>query len=145
MGKSFDPELVERGQISATFRATLDESSGNPGGVILEQIIRMASRIISERAFEFSCRIVRLCDRLWKRGFKGRKIADQLFDAGTSIGANSEEAEGAQTKPDFIAKLAVAGRRAAKPSTGSAWQSRQMSSRKTRSPGNSTKLPNSAP
>ena len=75
--------------------------------MILEQIIRMASRIISERAFEFSCRIVRLCDRLWKRGFKGRKIADQLFDAGTSIGANSEEAEGAQTKPDFIAKLAV--------------------------------------
>jgi len=30
-----------------------------------------------------------------------------LFDAGTSIGANAEEAEGAQTKPDFIAKLAI--------------------------------------
>src|SRR5436189_6299683 len=79
---------------SATFRPRLDESPGDPDGGILEQTMRMASRIISERAFEFSCRIVRLCDRLWKRGFKGRKIADQLFDAGTSIGANSEEAEG---------------------------------------------------
>jgi len=35
-------------------------------------------------------------------------MADQLFDAGTSIGANAEEAEGGQTKPDFIARLAVA-------------------------------------
>jgi four helix bundle protein len=67
----------------------------------------MASRIISERAFEFACRIVKLCETLWARGFSGRKIADQLFDSGTSIGANSEEAEGAQTKPDFIARLAV--------------------------------------
>ena len=67
----------------------------------------MASRIISERAFEFACRIVRLCEKLWTRSFSGRKIADQLFDSGTSVGANSEEAEGAQTKPDFIARLAV--------------------------------------
>ena len=67
----------------------------------------MASRIISERAFEFACRIVQLCERLWARGPAARKVADQLFDAGTSIGANAEEAEGAQTKPDFIAKLAI--------------------------------------
>jgi four helix bundle protein len=67
----------------------------------------MASRIISERAFTFACRIVPLCERLWARGPAARKIADQLFDAGTSIGANTEEAEGAQTKPDFIAKLAI--------------------------------------
>lgn len=68
----------------------------------------MPSRIIAERAFEFACRIVPVCDRLWRRGFAGRKIADQLFDCGTSIGANAEEAEGGQTKPDFIAKLAIA-------------------------------------
>jgi hypothetical protein len=48
----------------------------------------MGSRIISERTFEFACRIVKLCERLWSQGFAGRKIADQLFDSGTSMGAN---------------------------------------------------------
>jgi four helix bundle protein len=67
----------------------------------------MPSEIIAERAFEFARRIVKLCTRLWKRGPAARKIADQLFDSGTSIGANSEEAQGGQTKPDFIAKLAI--------------------------------------
>jgi four helix bundle protein len=52
--------------------------------------------------------MVKLCDRLWTRGLAGRKIADQLFGCGTSIGANCAEAQGAQTKPDFLAKLAIA-------------------------------------
>jgi four helix bundle protein len=68
----------------------------------------MASRIIAERAFEFARRIVSLSEKWWERGFVGRKIADQLFDAGTSIGANAAEAQGGQTKPDFIARLSVA-------------------------------------
>jgi four helix bundle protein len=67
----------------------------------------MASRIISERSFEFACRIVKLCEAMWTRGPAARKIADQLFDSGTSIGANAAEAEGGQTKPDFLAKLAI--------------------------------------
>jgi four helix bundle protein len=68
----------------------------------------MASPIISERAFEFARRIVTLCDRLWNRGHAARKLADQLFDSGTSIGANAAESRGGQTKPDFLAKLAIA-------------------------------------
>ena len=67
----------------------------------------MASRIISERAFDFAVRIVRLCDRLWSADRAARKIADQLFDSGTSIGANVFEAQGGQTKPDFLARLAI--------------------------------------
>jgi four helix bundle protein len=67
----------------------------------------VASRIITERAFVFACRIVKLCLKLWQGGPASRKIADQLFDCGTSIGANAEEAEGGQTKPDFIARLAI--------------------------------------
>ena len=67
----------------------------------------MASRIISERSFEFACRIVRVWETLWTRGPSARRIADQLFDSGTSIGANAAEAEGGQTKPDFLAKLAI--------------------------------------
>jgi len=50
---------------------------------------------------------VKLCKKLWARGPAARRIADQLFDCGTPIGANCEEAEGGQTKPDFIARLAV--------------------------------------
>jgi four helix bundle protein len=63
----------------------------------------MASRIISERAFAFACRIVPLCEA-W--AWTGRSEIADLFDSGTSIGANAEEAE-VQTKPDFIAKLAI--------------------------------------
>lgn len=35
-------------------------------------------------------------------------MAGQLFDAASAIGANAEEAQGGQTKRDFIAKLAIA-------------------------------------
>lgn len=31
----------------------------------------------------------------------------QLFDAATSAGANREEADAGQTKPDFIAKMSI--------------------------------------
>jgi len=68
----------------------------------------MESLVISERAFQFAVRTVKLCERLWERGCASRKIADQLFDAGTSIGANVAESQGGQTKPDFIAKMAIA-------------------------------------
>ena len=67
----------------------------------------MPSNIITERSFAFACRIVKLCERLWERGPGGRHLATQLLKCGTSIGANAEEAEGGQTKPDFIAKLSV--------------------------------------
>ncbi len=67
----------------------------------------MPSPIIAERAFDFAARIIKLCERLWEGSRAARKIADQLFDAGTSIGANAEEAEGGQTKADFTARLAI--------------------------------------
>src|SRR5215831_13579610 len=67
----------------------------------------MTSPMIQERAFHFSVRIIKLCESLWARGRAAAKLADQLFDSGTSIGANSEEAEGGQSKPDFTAKLAI--------------------------------------
>ena len=94
-------------QILPHFKAQFSESLMFLPGAILDKPRIMASRIISERAFEFAVRIVKLCERLWAQGPAARRIADQLFDAGTSIGANAKEAEGAQTKPDFIARLAV--------------------------------------
>ena len=68
----------------------------------------MGSGVIAERAFGFACRTVKLCERMWTRGLASRRIADQLFDSGTSIGANVAESQGAQTKPDFLARMAIA-------------------------------------
>jgi four helix bundle protein len=68
----------------------------------------MESRIIGQRTFRFAIRITKLCELLRKRGWTGRKIADQLFDSGTSIGANCAESQGGQTKRDFTARLAIA-------------------------------------
>ena len=72
----------------------------------------MTSNKIHERAFEFARRIIKLCNRLTERGHAGRHIASELLKCGTSIGANSEEAEDGQTKPDFIAKLCVSRKEA---------------------------------
>jgi four helix bundle protein len=64
---------------------------------------------ICQRTFEFACRIVRLCHRLVvERGEIGRLVTRQLLRAGTSIGANVEEAQGGQSKPDFISKTCIA-------------------------------------
>ena len=61
-----------------------------------------------ERAFTFACRIVKLHRYLVKHDSTGRELAGQLLRSGTSIGANLEEGRGAQTRPDFITKFAVA-------------------------------------
>jgi len=42
-----------------------------------------------------------------RKGAVGRHVAWQLVRCGTSIGANAAEAQEGQTKPDFVAKLAV--------------------------------------
>ena len=67
----------------------------------------MSDSIICERSFVFACRILKLCDALWRRGPSGRHLASELIKCGTSIGANAEEAQEGQTKPDYIAKMAV--------------------------------------
>jgi four helix bundle protein len=52
--------------------------------------------------------MVDLVEMLHSRGGAARAIGDQLLHAGTSLGANYEEASAGQTKADFIAKLAIA-------------------------------------
>lgn len=67
-----------------------------------------AEHDIQERAFRFACRILPAADTLMRRGGVATRLGGQLADAGTSIGANLEEATAGQTKPDFIAKASVA-------------------------------------
>src|SRR5262249_45957890 len=76
-------------------------------GASRERALRVAQSIICERAFEFAVRILNLCQELWRRGPIGRHVASELMGCGTSIGSNAEEAQDAQTKPDYIAKMAV--------------------------------------
>lgn len=75
-------------------------------------------RDIRERTFEFALRIVKLCNELNKKPGVARDISRQLLKAGTSVGANTEEAQAAQSKPDFISKNSIALKKRAKPITG---------------------------
>ena len=65
-------------------------------------------RDIRERTFEFSLRIIRLCQQLEEQPGVARTLSWQLLRSGTSIGANVEEAQAGQSKPDFISKNAIA-------------------------------------
>ena len=63
---------------------------------------------ICERTFEFATRVVKLCQALDEKPGVSRILAGQLLRSGTSIGANVEEAQGGQSKADFVSKLAIA-------------------------------------
>lgn len=63
---------------------------------------------LKDRSFEFSVRIVRLCQKLDEMHGISRTLANQLLRSGTSIGANIEEAHGSQSKADFTAKMYIA-------------------------------------
>ncbi|HJQ37600.1 MAG TPA: four helix bundle protein [Thermoanaerobaculia bacterium] len=62
---------------------------------------------IRERAFRFACEVVELHDVLWPRGGSARVMSAQLLRSGSSIGANLEEADAAQSKPDFVHKCSI--------------------------------------
>jgi four helix bundle protein len=65
-------------------------------------------RDIVERTFEFAVCIVQLCGKLDERPGIGRVMMSQILRAGTSIPANVEEAQAAQSKPDFVSKMSIA-------------------------------------
>jgi four helix bundle protein len=59
---------------------------------------------IDERTFNFSLRIIKLCRFLDEKPGVERTLAKQLIRSGTSIGANVEEAQSAQSRADFVNK-----------------------------------------
>ena len=70
----------------------------------------MKENIIKEKSFSFSLDIINLYKELTTQ--KEFIISKQLLRSGTSIGANIEEASAAQTKKDFISKMAIASKEA---------------------------------
>lgn len=69
-------------------------------------------RDILERTFEFALRVVRLCQVLEEKRGVAATLGKQLLRAGTSIGANMEEAQGGQSRADFVSKCAIARKEA---------------------------------
>lgn len=78
---------------------------------------------ITTRTFEFAMRVIRLCQFLEKQSYVSRTLANQLLRSGTSIGANTEEAQAGQSKADFIAKMSIARKESRETLTGlSCWR-----------------------
>jgi len=70
-----------------------------------------AVNCVQRKSFEFAVRVVRLCKYLTKEQ-KEYVLSKQLLRSGTSIGANVNEAQAAQSKADFTAKMSIASKEA---------------------------------
>ena len=66
----------------------------------------MSENKLLDLSFEFAVAIVNLVDGVTAP--KSSYMTDQLARAGTSVGANIHEAQYAQNKRDFVAKLEIA-------------------------------------
>jgi len=66
---------------------------------------------ILERAEDYALRIIGLFRELENDNL-GRILGRQLVRCGTGIGANVEEAQGAQSMADFISKMSIAHKEA---------------------------------
>jgi four helix bundle protein len=69
----------------------------------------VAGNIILERTFRFALKIVGLC-RWLQQEKKEYVLSKQLLRSGTSIGANSREAQEAESRADFIHKFSIANK-----------------------------------
>lgn len=71
----------------------------------------MSSNLVLDKAFQFAVRIVKLNQYLVTT-HKEYVLTKQLLRSGTSIGANINEAQAAQSHADFIAKMSIASKEA---------------------------------
>ena len=65
-------------------------------------------RDIVDRTFRFGVEVIRFSELLGRKAGARRMVANQLLRAGTSVGANVEEAQGGQGRKDFVAKMSIA-------------------------------------
>lgn len=63
--------------------------------------------VIQTKSYAFALKIVKMYMRMYKNS-EVKDLLRQVLKSGTSIGANVEEAEGGQSKRDFIAKMSIA-------------------------------------
>ncbi len=67
----------------------------------------MKENLIKTKTYHFAIRIVKL-NRFLVDEQKEYVLSKQILKSGTSIGANTEEADAGQSKKDFISKLSIA-------------------------------------
>lgn len=68
---------------------------------------------IQDLSYDFACRIVRLFQYLNEdSAYKEFVISKQVYRSGTSIGANTREAQHAQSDADFLSKMQIAHKEA---------------------------------
>ena len=72
----------------------------------LKEGVFVSENKLLDLSFEFAVAIVNLVDGVTAP--KSSYMTDQLARAGTSVGANIHEAQYAQSKKDFVAKLEIA-------------------------------------
>ncbi len=79
-----------------------------------DAIAQASKRLVSlpDRTFQFGVRIVRFCRWMNQNAGFSRRLIEQLLASGTSIGANVEEGQAAQTRKDFITKYSIAPKEA---------------------------------
>jgi len=70
----------------------------------------MKVSIVKDKSFEFALHIIVIARHLRKQ--KEYEMARQVLRAGTSVGANIEEALAGVSRADFIAKMAIASKEA---------------------------------
>ena len=66
----------------------------------------MSKNILQEKSYSFALKIIALYKELRDKE-KEYVLSKQILRCGTSIGANVEEAMAAQSRKDFIAKMAI--------------------------------------
>ena len=66
--------------------------------------------VIINLTFEFALKVIEFCDGLDE--LRKFALSNQLFKSGTSIGANVNEAQSAESKNDFIHKMKIADKEA---------------------------------
>jgi len=72
---------------------------------------RMKDNLILQKSYDFSLRIIKLYKFLCENK-KEYVLSKQLLRAGTSIGANVNEAQAGMSRKDFVAKMSIASKEA---------------------------------
>ena len=62
---------------------------------------------IGDRLVDFAVSVIKMLEKIPERT-TAKKLSDQLIRCVTSVGANYEEAQGAESKKDFVHKLQIA-------------------------------------
>ncbi len=61
---------------------------------------------LKDKSYAFALQVIYICKKL--KGDHQYEIGSQFLKSGTSIGANVEEANQAESKKDFVSKLSIA-------------------------------------